>query len=237
MESNIVVKKGLGIVLDFDTVAERLRVPEDMFDEFRVIFDECAAVADPKFIYTHCPVSQDGHVTRVGASTFTSHIMSVNFKDVKTAWPYISTCGRELYDLAVSKDDPLERFWADQISEQYLYEANALTMDAVKEASGAQILYSMNPGSLADFPIINQRPLFDLLGDVEALSGVWLTDTFLMMPYKSCSGIYFESEESFVNCALCPRAECPSRRAPYDEMQLHSRYAMDSACGSKTNPV
>jgi hypothetical protein len=233
MSNNIISKNKLEITLDFETVAERLRVPEDMLDEFSDIFDECAAVADPKFMYTSCPVFQDGPVTHVGESTFTSHIMNVNFKSVKTAWPYISTCGRELYDLARSKDDPLERFWVDQISEQYLFQANALTMAAVKETSGAENIYSMNPGSLADFPISNQRPLFDLLGDVEALSGVWLTDTFLMLPYKSCSGIYFESEKSFVNCALCPREGCPDRRVPYDEMQLNSRYAMDSACASK----
>lgn len=231
MENNVVVKRHLGITLDFDTVAKRLRVPEDILDEFRDIFDECAKIADPKFIFTKRPVRQDGPVTWLGESDFTSQIMHVNFKNVKTAWPYINTCGRELYDLAVSKDDPLERYWVDQISEQYLYHAQAMTMDAVKAASGAEALYSMNPGSLADFPVSNQRPLFDIFGDVEALCGVWLTDTFLMMPYKSCSGIYFESDKSFVNCAFCPRADCPNRRAPYDEMQLNSRYSLGGGCG------
>ncbi|HHE41239.1 MAG TPA: vitamin B12 dependent methionine synthase, partial [Dehalococcoidia bacterium] len=77
-------------------------------------------------------------------------------------------------------------------------------------------LSSMAPGSLEDWPIEQQRPLFDLLGDVEGGIGVRLTDKFLMIPVKSISGIFFPTEVRFESCQLCQRERCTGRRAPYD---------------------
>ena len=226
MDSTVHVRKSLNITLDPAHVAEILRVPEDVMDEFMDIFNECAQVADPKYIFTQRAVRQEGDVTYVGESRFDSHIMAVNMQDVTVAWPYICTCGRELYDLAQSKDDPLERYWVDQISEQYLHHAGALANAEIKAFSGKETLYSMNPGSPKEFHISNQRPLFDIFGDTEALCGAGLTPTFLILPYKSSSGIYYESDESFNSCAICHQENCPNRRAPFDEMLLAARYAV-----------
>ena len=235
MKIEPVIMKDLGVTLDFDEVCKKLHINEDLIDDFRDIFDECARVANPKFMYAQCPISQDGEITHVGPSDFNSRIMNVNFKDVKVAWAYIVTCGHELYELALTKDDPLERFWADEISEQYLHRASAMNFNTIKKLSGADELYSMNPGSLADFPISNQRELFDIFGDTKAMLGVWLKETFLILPYKSCSGIYFQSDERFVNCSCCPREGCPNRRAPYDEMQMATRYSIQNGCASGTH--
>ena len=75
----------------------------------------------------------------------------------------------------------------------------------------------MNPGSLADWPIEEQKPLFRLIGDVEVAIGVKLTKNYLMIPTKSVSGIYFPTEITFYSCQLCPRKACDGRNAPYDE--------------------
>jgi hypothetical protein len=74
----------------------------------------------------------------------------------------------------------------------------------------------MAPGSLADWPIEEQAPLFKLLGDVDASIGVKLTDSMLMLPAKSISGVYFPADVSFFSCQLCPRERCESRKAKYD---------------------
>jgi hypothetical protein len=74
----------------------------------------------------------------------------------------------------------------------------------------------MSPGSLADWPITQQEELFSIFGNVEDLIGVKLTESFLMVPLKSVSGIYFPTEIEFVSCQLCPREVCSGRRAPYD---------------------
>jgi len=64
-------------------------------------------------------------------------------------------------------------------------------------------------------PISQQKQLFQLLGDVESAVGVGLTDSFLMMPNKTVSGIFFPTEVNFVSCQLCTRENCPRRRTEY----------------------
>lgn len=222
-----IIRKNLGITLDFQEVMEKLRVPEDLDEEFKDIFDECVAIADPKFTYAAFDVRQEDSCTWIGEERFESRVMQVNFKGAKKAYPYVVTCGKELYDLAQTKDDPLEKFWVDGISEQYLYRAHGVALAEIKAFSGAKTLYSMNPGSLQDFPISQQGPLFRMLGDTKQTIGAWITPTFLILPYKSGSGFYFESDSEFVNCSLCPRQGCPNRRVPFDEMKFSMKYELD----------
>jgi hypothetical protein len=53
---------------------------------------------------------------------------------------------------------------------------------------------------------------------------VELTDSFLMVPNKSVSGLRFPTETSVENCQLCPREVCPGRRTPYDPKLYEQRY-------------
>lgn len=83
----------------------------------------------------------------------------------------------------------------------------------------------MAPGSgAADvWPITQQKTLFAIFGNVEELIGVKLTDSCLMIPIKSVSGIFFPTIAKFESCMLCPRDVCPRRRAPYD-LEMVKRY-------------
>jgi len=208
----------LGFVPDKTALEARLKIDEDLQDDFDDVFAECEKIANPIFALKECEVSFDGEITVIDSERFESKLMRDNFKNSCKCWVYIMSCGKELYDLALSKDDPLEKYWVEAFAEQALAYASKLTHAKALEISGEKNLYSMNPGSLSDFPITNQRGLFRLMGDTEKLLGVRLTESCLMLPNKSGSGIYFASEEKFVNCALCPRENCPNRRAPFDEM-------------------
>jgi hypothetical protein len=86
----------------------------------------------------------------------------------------------------------------------------------------------MNPGSLQDWPLREQRPLFALIGAVDTRIGVRLTDSCLMTPRKSTSGIQFPTEESFASCQLCGREVCPNRRAPYDATLFERKYSQQA---------
>ena len=86
----------------------------------------------------------------------------------------------------------------------------------------------MSPGSLADWPLEQQRALFAVLGDTEGLIGVRLAESCLMIPTKSVSGMRFPTETSFESCQLCPRAVCPGRRAPYDKGLYDRKYAREA---------
>jgi hypothetical protein len=76
----------------------------------------------------------------------------------------------------------------------------------------------MSPGSgdANVWPITQQRELFSLFSNVEALVGVRLTDSFLMLPNKTVSGIRFQTETDFESCELCHRESCVGRRAPFN---------------------
>lgn len=221
-----IVRHDIPFSLNLDALKASLGVDEDYEDEFLALYEECVKIANPKYMLLTCPVRVEGEITRVGAEAFDSRIMSVNMKDVSVAYPYAVTCGRELYEFALSKNDPLERYWIDSIAEQILYRAGALAFEEAVKIAGSENLSSMNPGSLSDFPITNQKPLFRLLSGAREEIGLELTESCLMLPYKSLSGIYFVSEEHFVNCALCQRANCPNRRAEFDEMLFNTRYAL-----------
>lgn len=83
--------------------------------------------------------------------------------------------------------------------------------------------------SLADWPLPEQRPVFSILGDVTEAIGVRLTDSFLMIPHKSVSGIQFSTVETFESCQLCGREVCPARRAPYDRDLYERKYVRTEA--------
>ena len=213
----------------YEEAARRLHVNEDLEDEFRDIFAECQQIGRPKGVFGECPVFQDEAGTHVGDQAFASQVMRVNFKGSARVFPYVITCGRELYDFAQATDDPLERYWIDTISELALREVGQRLHQAVLETYGVRHINSMNPGSLPDFPISCQRGLFSLLEGGAEKIGVELRSTFLMLPYKSGSGIYYESEAKYENCMLCTRLDCPGRRAPFNEKMYSETYGLHGA--------
>lgn len=95
----------------------------------------------------------------------------------------------------------------------------------MKRHFGLGQLSRMSPGSLEDWPVTEQKPLFSVFGNVEDLVGVTLTESMLMIPRKSVSGIFFPTEVMFFSCQLCPRKVCPERKAPYEET-LREKYGL-----------
>ena len=223
---NRFIIKNPELTLKIEEIAKALRVSEDDYDEFSDIFDKIVPLLDPRIYYGIEEVSSnDGHNVVIGDQTFVSRILSVNLKDAKKVYPYVATSGRAAYDKAESYTDSLYKFWAHGICEIALRKLFEASFEQIKARLGVSALNAMNPGSLADFPISQQKPLFDLLKNVEEEAGVTLTPTFLMVPIKSGSGIWYESDKHYANCMMCPRVSCPNRRAPYDADMFESQYA------------
>ncbi|MGI6206692.1 MAG: vitamin B12 dependent-methionine synthase activation domain-containing protein [Anaerolineae bacterium] len=214
--------------VDLEALYRRLRMqPDSPFTEdVRRIALEGQALARPKAVYALAAVGAkgDGKV-QVENVTFESRVMVVNLEQAYRVFPYVATCGTELEQWANSKADLLERFWAEAVQEQALAAARRALDADVQERFRPGKVSRMSPGSLEDWPLQQQAPLFALLGDVEGAVGVRLTESFLMLPAKSVSGILFPTEDSYENCMLCPREECPGRRAPFNEKMLE-RYGL-----------
>jgi hypothetical protein len=154
-------------------------------------------------------VTIDGHV-------FTSHVLRRNLDGVQRVFPFVATCGVELDAVQVGPSDLMASYCMDTIRMLALQTARREMERHLKSVYATGQLSRMAPGSLEDWPLQEQKPLFALLGDVESRIGVKLTDRMLMLPIKSISGIYFPTEVRFESCQLCQRPNCPGRRTPYD---------------------
>jgi hypothetical protein len=162
---------------------------------------------------------------------FTSRILRVNLDQAERVFPFIATCGTEVEELSQQYDDILYQYVLDTLKERVLRRAVMSLRDHIQTTYSPGKISTMNPGSLQDWPLKEQKQLFSLFGDVKSAIGVQLTDSFLMYPVKSVSGIIFPTEVTFENCQLCPREICPSRRAPYDERLLKTKYSNNPVLG------
>ena len=177
-------------------------------------------VAGPKAMYKVCYIEERSEEeVELEGIRFTSAVLSQNLSEVERVFPYIVTCGVELDTVTVSTDDVFAAFMIDGLKELVLRQAIEHLRNHLAETYGldTERMSTMNPGSGNKnvWPISQQRQLFQLLGDVEASIGVRLTDSFLMTPNKTVSGILFPTEVPFVSCQLCTRENCPRRRARY----------------------
>ncbi|MEN6446204.1 MAG: vitamin B12 dependent methionine synthase [Syntrophaceae bacterium] len=194
-------------------------------DEFSGILREARSVARPKAAFVVSSVDKlSGEAVAIGGVTFTSRVLRVNLEHATISYPFVATCGQEIEEWSQQLNGMLHSFWADSIKLMALGCALGHFEAYLKEKTGIHGFSSMNPGSLPDWPIQEQAPLFEILGDAAAAIGVRLTGSMVIMPLKSVSGIQFISGDGFVNCSLCPREGCKGRRAPYDASLYGARY-------------
>ena len=187
--------------------------------EFMELVDAARAQAHPKALYRECFIEARGDVTvTVEGVTFTSRTLRTRLANVERVFAYVATCGTEMDRIPLAAGDMLAQFWLDVIKAHLLGAAIQRLNEHLSRRYALGRTATMNPGSGdADvWPIEQQRNLFALLGDVHAHIGVRLTDSCLMVPNKTVSGIRFPTEVDFNACQLCHRAVCPSRRAPFD---------------------
>ncbi len=184
-------------------------------------------IAKPKAIYEISYINgKNGDSLSIDGVRFTSRVLRINLDKVERVFPYIATCGTELEEIAVPSDDLMKSFCLDVIKTMVLRSAITYLSDYLARYYALGNMSHMNPGSLESWPISQQKELFSLFSNVEELIGVKLTETSVMFPLKSVSGIYFSTEIKFESCQLCPREKCIGRRAPYDP-ELAKKYRED----------
>ncbi|MBE0478821.1 hypothetical protein IBX65_06875 [Candidatus Aerophobetes bacterium] len=147
---------------------------------------------------------------------FESKVLRKNLEKIGKVFPYIITIGKDLENRATSANDLLEQFYLEEIADLALEHTLKKLQTYLQQKYRPGRLSRMSPGSLKDWPITEQRKLFSLFGDTQKIVGVSLTDSYLMIPRKSISGILFPTEINFYSCKLCPRERCERRKAPYD---------------------
>ena len=208
------------VVSTAEQAIEKLRaVDEDDVRTVSGLFYRARERAKPKALFREVFVEKtDAGQVMIDGFEFTSDVLAMNLQNTHRVFAYVCTCGTEVDEWSRSEKDYFISLWLDMIKQMFLTDAITFLRGYVMDAFGFGKLSAVNPGSgnAENWPISQQRPLFDMIGDVTGEIGVCLTDSFLMVPIKSTSGILFPSETDFVNCALCGRKPCVGRRAPFD---------------------
>lgn len=207
--------------IDSSMLLTKLHLDPEGADASRVreMLNEAEKIGLPKGVYDEVFIDKKGeNYVVIGGIKFESRILRVNLEEAQRVFPYLVTAGIELMEWGKNFSDLLENYWADVIQELVLRSANLFLIGHIEENYHPGKTASMNPGSLKDWPIQEQSGLFQLLANEKI--AVRLTESSLMVPQKSVSGLRFPTKLSFENCKLCSRKECPGRRAPFDRELL-----------------
>lgn len=191
---------------------------EDM-DDFLGLLDLARLVGKPKAAYAEAFVErQQGDAIQINGITFTSRVLSRNLSEVERVFPVLMTCGLEMDEAFQEHGDVLMSYWWDQIKTELLFAAEQALETHLHTTYRLNKTAVMRPGSgdVSVWPIEQQHGVFALLGEAAGQIGVTLTDSFLMTPNKTGSGILFPTMKEFHECAICLRENCLLRRAPLD---------------------
>ncbi len=221
-----IVLDNIPFTVTVEALAEKLKVrsKERFAAEAEKLVGEARALARPKAIYRVVYVGDRGDDWVLAAGVeLKSKVLRVNLDGLHRCFPFVVTCGTELDKWAASFTGMYERFCADAVCELALRSAVTAMEKDLNWRFEIGHSAMMNPGSLPDWPLDEQNKVFHLLGDPRQAIGVTLTDSYLMIPVKSLSGIRFATENDYKNCMLCPREDCPGRKAPYDQ-KMTERY-------------
>ena len=199
-------------------VVRRIRVGNEAPEDIRLLLEQVNPLISAKAAYRVSFVdSRSEDAVTLDGIGFSSRVLRRHLDRVQKVFPYVVTIGHALEERGQQAPGPLEKYYIDEIGNIAVVKARAYLENHLKEKYGIKRLSTMGPGQLKDWPLEEQRKLFNLLGNVEDAIGVSIEEHLFMSPFKSLSGIYFPTEVTFFTCQLCSREKCPSRRAEYDE--------------------
>ncbi|MFA6929249.1 MAG: vitamin B12 dependent-methionine synthase activation domain-containing protein [Lentisphaeria bacterium] len=187
-------------------------------DELLHLVQKARTLAKPKVLMAEAFVeARTEDQIQINGIRFSSRMLRQQLSEVQRVFPFVASCGTELDSFSLPADDLLQKYWWEAIKEAVLANARRFFMEYLWLRFRVQKSSCMLPGAGAAgvWAIEEQTKLFALLGDVKKQIGVELTDSFLMLPHKSCSGIQYASAKDFRSCQVCQRANCPGRSAVF----------------------
>ncbi|NLO27413.1 MAG: hypothetical protein GX113_04430 [Actinobacteria bacterium] len=187
---------------------------------FTDLVERVQTMGRPKAVYTEAYIGERGDDrVSVGGVRFTSRVLVKNLDQAERLFPFVATCGDEIDSIEGPEGDIRHKAWLYVLKQELVGVAVAQVQEHIGRRYQISKLSFMNPGSgdASVWPLSQQKELFLLLGDVEGEIGVRLTDSFLLIPEMSVSGVMFPTETDFHSCQVCRRERCPNRRAPLDQ--------------------
>ncbi len=171
------ILENISVSLSLDKVRRRLHMkPDSDMNQVRTLVDTVQQLIEPRAIYKVCYIeakSEDSVI--VGGLRLSSQVLRKNLDRVERIFPYAITLGSKLGEKQNACSDILENYYLDCIGNLALTSVQKQLKKHLQSKFALEKMSSMAPGSLSDWPIEEQGPLFKLLGDVEASIGVRLT--------------------------------------------------------------
>ena len=187
--------------LDIGKVKDKLQGGDWM--QIQTLLEVAKPLISAKAVYEVCYIEEKlDDIVIIDGIRLRSRILRKNMEKVGRVFPYVITIGTTLEQKADASTDLLEKYYLDKIGNIALSEARNHLEEHLCSRFALNGLSYMSPGSLEDWPIEEQRPLFSILKGAEVSIGVRLTESLLMIPRKSVSGIYFPTEVAFYSCQL-----------------------------------
>ena len=217
MEKHIVYADHPDVSISSFLSALNIDNEDDLAEEFRLMHGEALEIVRPAAVYSPLTPEVYDNIIYLNGVKIEEPFVNKMLSGLGIVVPYVASCGQEIDRWSRSFSDMLEQYAADTLKQMCLEVIREKLFNEVRDKyfSTAKNVSTINPGSLKEWPITGQRSLFKILGGVTNDIGVVLTDSLLMMPTKSVSGIMFQTDQAYHNCQLCPRIDCPRRRAPY----------------------
>ncbi|MDR0928847.1 MAG: hypothetical protein LBM74_03930 [Oscillospiraceae bacterium] len=196
---------------NYEETAARLHVSPEDEAAFAELFAQAVATFAPRAYARELTIDALGDdFALLSGEWFEGARVAALLEDATHVWAFVATAGQPP---RIDQDDPLATWWLQKLGEDAVHDAMArFSAEMNAQAEDDTHVNTLSPGSLPDWPITQQRPLFRLLG--EANAGVALTEACLMLPRCSVSGLLFAAPQSFCSCAHCAMGHCPNRRAP-----------------------
>jgi hypothetical protein len=227
----VVILDRIPVKLEVDRVIKQMRLHGDTRryeSHIRELIDIVTPIARPKAVYKVGCIDKKGQDSlEIEGVKFTSQLLRDTLDRVETVFVGIATCGTEVESIEIPASDVMRRFSLDAIKIALVIGASNYLQEQLTQRFGLGTISTLNPGELKSFPIEEQRKLFQILGDVEGMIGVRLTENCAMVPTKSRAGIFFSSETQFISCRMCKQGRCIGRRAAYDP-ELAKQYEVPS---------
>jgi hypothetical protein len=219
-ESEVIVFKDIPVDLKIDQVLAQMRLHGDprRFEEtIRSLIEMVAPAAKPKAMYKiGCVENKGPESLEIDGVQFTGKLLRDNLDKVESVFVTLATCGTEVDEIKAPAGDVMKSYCLDMVKLALVLTASTYLQDHLNRKFGVKDLSGLHPGEIKQFPIENQRKLFAILGDVQGMIGVRLTENCALVPTKSRSGIMFTKDTQFISCWLCLMKRCQARRAAYD---------------------
>ncbi len=183
---------------------------KELLEEYIPILER---VAKPKAIikWVDSEVIDENHAV-VDGVVFESVILADKLKNQRRVIMYIVTAGNEISDCDEIDIDAMKDIFGGVVLVNSVLKVKEFISDELKMTG----LSELNPGSLPDWPIVNNLAICDIIGNVEEI-GVTLRENGYMLPWNTVSGIMFTGSDGYQNCSLCTKINCIGRRAEFNK--------------------